>query len=240
MRSTPRFVGYLLLAAALLGFSGTRVAGQPVADHLECYKVKDPQAKITYTADLDGLVAEPGCKIKVPAAMACVPTTKTNVQPMPPGGGGTGIPNSFFCYKVKCPKAALPALVGADQFGSRTVTASASKLLCAPLGGPATTTTTTTATTTTIVCSGAAGVACAACGSCGSGVCAVGEPPGGTCEHPLSSQPTSSSVCVNGTNCDFGASCGNDTSCGAGGGTSIFCVIVPAGGSAPHCCVACP
>ena len=59
--------------------------GAQVPDHLKCYKVKDPQAKTTYTADLAGLVAEPGCTIKVPAIMACVPASKTNVQPMPPG-----------------------------------------------------------------------------------------------------------------------------------------------------------
>ena len=94
-----------------------------VPDHLKCYKVKDSLTKVTYTADLDGLVAEPGCSIKVPAAMACVPATKTIVgPPFPPGGGGTGTPNSFFCYKVKCPKVTLPTLDGTDQFGSRTVT----------------------------------------------------------------------------------------------------------------------
>jgi hypothetical protein len=54
-------------------------SAQPVPDHLNCYKVKDPQAKTTYTADLGGLVAEPGCTIKVPAVTACVPATKMNV-----------------------------------------------------------------------------------------------------------------------------------------------------------------
>jgi hypothetical protein len=110
-------------------------AAQPT-DHLACYKIKDSQAKATYTANVGGLAAEPGCIIKVPATMACVPATKTNVQPMPPGGGGTGTPNSFFCYKVKCPKATLPTLAGADQFGSRTVTPKTTSLLCAPLAGP--------------------------------------------------------------------------------------------------------
>ena len=71
--------------------TGTWVAptGAQVPDHLNCYKIKDPQAKATYTADLGGLVAEPGCTIKVPAKLACVPATKTNVAPTPPGTGGT-------------------------------------------------------------------------------------------------------------------------------------------------------
>ncbi len=121
----------------------TSVVAQPT-DHLACYKVKDSAAKATYMATVGGLAVQAGCTIKVPSTMACVPATKTNVMPPPPGGGGTGTPNSFFCYKVKCPKAALPTLTGADQFGSRTVTPSAAKILCAPLAGPPTTTTTTT------------------------------------------------------------------------------------------------
>ena len=44
-------------------------AAQPIRDHLECYKVKDPQPKARYTADVAGLTAEPGCTIKVPATM---------------------------------------------------------------------------------------------------------------------------------------------------------------------------
>ena len=64
---------------------------------------------------------------------ACVPATKTNVVPTPPGGGATGTPNSFFWYKVKCPRATLPTLPGYDQFGNRTVAPKTARLLCAPL-----------------------------------------------------------------------------------------------------------
>src|SRR5262249_52166218 len=94
---------------------------QAQSDHLRCYKVRDPQPPTSYTADLGGLVADTGCTIRLPAKMACVPSTKTNVTPTPPGGGGTGTPNSFFCYRVKCPPNSHPALSGADQFGIRTV-----------------------------------------------------------------------------------------------------------------------
>ena len=52
--------------------------GQPVPDHLKCYKPKDPQQKATYTADIVGLTAEPGCIVKVPAKLTCVPAIKTN------------------------------------------------------------------------------------------------------------------------------------------------------------------
>lgn len=154
MRFTTALATVSSLTTALIAFGGKPASAQPFADHLKCYKVKDdPAAKATYTADLGGLVAEPGCVIRVPAKIACIPATKTNVAPLPPGGGGTGQPNAFFCYKVKCPKAALPPLTGSDQFGTRTVTLSAPKLLCAPIA-PATTTTTTTSTTTTTLASG--------------------------------------------------------------------------------------
>ncbi len=131
-------------------------AGGAALDHLKCFKIKDPQAKAKYTADLDvvsgtaGGISEPGCTIKVPAIMACVPTVKTNVTPTPPGIPDQGTPNSFFCYKVKCPAVAHPALSGTDQFGSRTVEVkTGSRLLCAPLAGPPTTTSTTPSSTTT-------------------------------------------------------------------------------------------
>ena len=135
----------IALTVVLIAFGVA--SAQSTADHLKCYKVKDPQPKVAYTADLGGLVAEPGCKIKVPAVMACVPATKTNVSPPPENGGaGTGtVPDAFGCYKVKCPKAALPTLALNDQFGSRSVTPVAAKLLCAP-SAPTTTTTTTTTT----------------------------------------------------------------------------------------------
>ena len=124
--------------AALAGFFLTvAVSVGAQTDHLKCYKIKDPQAKATYTADLGGLTAEPGCLIKVPAKLACVPASKTNVTPPPPGTGGTGTPNTFGCYKVKCPKGTLPPLTLRDQFGSRVVTPSVSKMLCAP-SAPAT------------------------------------------------------------------------------------------------------
>src|SRR5881628_1615994 len=105
---------------------------QPVGDHLKCYKVRDPQVKAAYSADLGGLVAEPGCTINVPAIMACVPSSKTNVTPEPPGTGGSGTPNAFGCYKIKCPKVTLPAIPLNDQFGTRDVTPSKPRLLCAP------------------------------------------------------------------------------------------------------------
>jgi hypothetical protein len=127
----PRLAALIILALGL----ASSASAQSVADHLRCYKVKDPQAKAAYTADLDGLVAEPGCKIAVPGHLFCTQTTKTNVAPTPPGGAdNTGAAGRFLCYKVKCPKATLPAVPWHDQFGMRTLTAAtkAASLVCAP------------------------------------------------------------------------------------------------------------
>jgi len=72
---------------------------QPIADHLKCYKVKDSQAKATYTAHLTGLTDEPGCLVKVPGTLLCVDTTKTDVTPVPPGGADdSGPAGRFMCH----------------------------------------------------------------------------------------------------------------------------------------------
>ena len=107
----------LLLAVAL----ARAAAAQAVPDHLECYRVKDRAARGRYTATLAGLSVEPGCVIKVPAQLVCVPAAKTNVTPRLPGGRNGATPGPFGCYKVRCPRAPLPEVRLDDQFGSRTV-----------------------------------------------------------------------------------------------------------------------
>jgi hypothetical protein len=155
------------LVVAVLAVLISTAQAHAQTDHLTCYKVKDPQAKASYTAKLEALAVAPGCKIKVPAKLACVPTTKTiSGPPFPPGGGGTGTPNSFFCYKVKCAKATLPTLAGSDQFGSRTVTPKGTALLCAPMAGATNATTTSTTTTTTTT-----GPTCTTNADCGADLC---------------------------------------------------------------------
>jgi hypothetical protein len=120
-----------------------------VPSHLKCYKIKDAQAKAKYTADVNGLTPEAGCQVKVPGKLLCAASTKTSVAPAPPGGGANDPAGSFVCYKLKCPKAALPVLSVSDQFGTRNVTPTTAKMLCAPIAAPTTTTTSTTTVTTT-------------------------------------------------------------------------------------------
>jgi hypothetical protein len=125
-----------------------------VPDHLKCYKIKDPQAKATYTADLGGLVPEPGCTVKVPAKLLCVQVTTTNVNPPPINAPPANPPGDFLCYEVKCPRSGRFPVPFTDQFGARTVEANAAKMLCAPriVGFPTSTVTTTSSTTTTTRC----------------------------------------------------------------------------------------
>jgi len=190
MKPALSAVGQLVALVVVSMTLALPAGAQPIADHLKCYKVKDPQAKTTYTADLGGLVAEPGCTIKVPAIMACVPATKTNVTPTPPGSGGTGTPNAFGCYKIKCPKATLPAVPLNDQFGTRDVTPSVPRLLCAPAAPPPPTTTTTTTSCPP-----------ATAAYCGSADCGEGGMP--------SCDPTFSPACPQGMTCTtMGTSCG--------------------------------
>src|SRR5688572_525219 len=136
---------FSIVAMVMAAMGPARMAlSQPVADHLKCYKVKSPEAKATYTADLNGLTPESGCVIRVPADLMCVPTAKTGVSPVPPGGGPSGVPNAFNCYRVRCPKTELPAVANQDQFGTRTASPKFAKMLCAPAEPPAIPTTTTT------------------------------------------------------------------------------------------------
>lgn len=167
MRAFTMIVALAVLAGA---GSATALAEGPVADHLQCYRVRDPQHHFTYTADLDGLTVAHGCVIKLPAKFTCVPTVKENVVPTPPGGGPTGTPNGFNCYYVKCPKTTLPPVPAEDQFGSRTVVPFMANMLCAPFGAPTTTTTTTPSTTTTTMAV-----------TCAGGLIACGRPCAGTC-----------------------------------------------------------
>jgi hypothetical protein len=219
-----------LVALGLAGLTMMRTAPASAQrpDHLTCYRIKDSQARGSYTADLDGLVPEPGCTIKTPPVMACVPTTKTNVTPPPPGGGATGTPNSFFCYKAKCRKAARPTIGGTDQFGSHNAAPSSAKLLCAPFVEATITTTSTTrplalCTTTTVqMCgNGSPPHTCAPFGACPGGQTCQTDASGCSCVGPA--PPCSGAgvfFCSVGT-CPAGQTC--QTVCGADGNLSCQC-----------------
>ena len=131
----PVLVGLALAFVARVG------GATDVFDHLACSKVKDPAGRAAYSVDLLPHVApfppESGCVVRVPAKLLCVSTVKSNVTPVPPGGpAGLPLPAELLvCYKLKCPKATLSVPV-TDQFGSRTLTAKAPSIICAPANVP--------------------------------------------------------------------------------------------------------
>lgn len=127
--------------AISIGIFGVVITAAPPAmtDDLRCYKVKDPQAKVKYVADIEGITAEPGCTIQVPATTVCVPGTTTHLTPPLPG---SPLPTfkGLACYKTKCPRQKpkqVPSNVRVDdRFGDRSVKPSASQLLCVPVDTP--------------------------------------------------------------------------------------------------------
>ena len=102
-------------------------------DHLKCYKAKDPETKTRYTADLlsfGPLPNETDCQIRVPAKIVC-DAVAASFDPTPPLRIGQPLAELFVCYKLKCPKQKIE-LSATDEFGTRTVTVGAPRLLCAP------------------------------------------------------------------------------------------------------------
>jgi hypothetical protein len=128
-----------------------------VADHLKCYRIKDP-LKLGGTVDLDTpqFGIDRGCRISK-ARLFCVPATKTNVavtnkatkEPITPLPVSGPDPGDRVCYQVKCPAAVADQEV-TDQFGTRVLAKFRTSLVCVPAvkGPPPPTTTTTTSTST--------------------------------------------------------------------------------------------
>lgn len=202
MRTTHAMLSTAIVIGTLLPLA----ARAQVPDHLKCYKVKDPSAKATYTADLGGLTPEPGCVVKVPAKLFCVESTKTNVQPTPPGAPDGPAAGHFVCYQVKCPKGAVSGVAVTDQFGSRILTPSAAQILCAPAQVPGSTTSTTTSTSSTTIAGPTttsssttsttvpSGLCCPFIEGCGSYV--LGGCPGGSAGPPGSVCNGTTGVCT--------------------------------------------
>ena len=147
-----------LLVAAAVSVMLSAPAVAQVADHLKCYKVKDP-LKLAGTADLDTpqFGVDAGCQISR-AKLFCVPATKTHVvvadkttkEPIAPLPVSGPDPGDRVCYTVKCP-AAVAAQEVTDQFGTRTLSKFKASLVCVPaVKGSLPTTTTVTTTTTTL------------------------------------------------------------------------------------------
>jgi len=135
----PR-IARTIAPAVLLVVTIAAPARAQVADHLKCYKIRDP-VKLAAVVDLDSpqFGLEAGCKV-TPAKMFCVPARKTVISavdkatglpitPLPVTGPD---PGDRICYKVKCPEPFPPDTEATDQFGTRRLTKLKPFMLCAP------------------------------------------------------------------------------------------------------------
>jgi len=128
------------LAVGLALLAGSAHA-QILDDHLECFKTKDTHKKTFYTAQVEGFAPRHGCVVKLPAAMLCLPTPEPAMFPSPPAASPGDTQQAVLCYKIRCKKGVLPALVVADQFGSRRVKPKRPHFFCTPAGAAVTSTT---------------------------------------------------------------------------------------------------
>jgi hypothetical protein len=140
MKSFARSMSTILLLA---GFTGSALAGvDPVRDHLRCDKVTDPSRffavvnlDVGFEAETVGVLDSTGCKVKLKSMKLCAPVAKTvtetdaTILPVV----GQDLVNGFLCYRARCPKADRASVLVSDQFGSRTVTVSATTEICTPV-----------------------------------------------------------------------------------------------------------
>lgn len=122
--------------AAGIGASPSGAAPFNGGDHVACYKLHDTAKKQGYTATVGSntLGAQDGCAIKTPAALFCIGSVKEDLSPPPfPATMGPNIQDqAYLCYKLKCSNGSIPLTVN-DQFaGTRGITVTKSKMLCAP------------------------------------------------------------------------------------------------------------
>jgi len=135
----PRHFTAIAVMSALALTTG--LAQAQVADHLKCYKLKDP-LRLKALADLPTpqFGADSGCTVSA-TKYFCVPAekevlsaenkrTKTPITPLPLAVDPA--PGDVICYKAKCPAAAPADQLVTDQFGSRTISKLKAQLVCTP------------------------------------------------------------------------------------------------------------
>jgi hypothetical protein len=99
---------------------------------------------------------------------ACVPTTKSNVTPTPPGGAWSSPVPARSSATAACPKSVSEN--ANDQFGNRVILLKASRFLCAPADVAAPAPGLPTSTTTTLPGDNTCRFSNGECtGSCGAG-----------------------------------------------------------------------
>jgi hypothetical protein len=138
-RARPWLLSTAILVAVLAAGSAH---GQPVQavvldlDHLKCYEVTKDPVQGSAIVDLLGLHfgREESCEVMLRAQFLCAKNSKATVNGVGAGNdplGGT-LDSDFLCYNLKCARNAVREVQILDQFGERTVTIRAAKMLCTP------------------------------------------------------------------------------------------------------------
>jgi hypothetical protein len=125
-------------AAALLGltlWSGPALAA--ANDHLACYRVGDAN-EASASVDLTTLPfgVDSGCTVEAKARELCIPATgevlvggPNDADPVP----ASEIAQERLCYRIDCPRRALPPVVATDRFGARRVALRRPRMFCTPV-----------------------------------------------------------------------------------------------------------
>jgi hypothetical protein len=133
---------FLLAIGLIAGLAGTAVAQPQHLDHLKCYKIKDP-ANFSASVTLEALQTQFGleqCTMKGKGKFFCVPVDKTVTaykdKTKPPLNGMSLVSQKLaedrICYRLKCPKVAIPTIGVSDQFGTRDIGRFVPIMLCTP------------------------------------------------------------------------------------------------------------
>ena len=121
-------------------------------DHLDCQRIRDPEARQRARATLvpadPAFATREGCTLMLPARYLCTASEAADVRPEPPGAAPGPEAHAYLCYRARCGGERQQVSVR-DRFGERVVALKGTRLVCAPRELPDASTTTTTTFTTT-------------------------------------------------------------------------------------------
>jgi hypothetical protein len=125
-------VGWIALAALVVGATTASAQFDPAFNHLFCYGIHEAPGQARFTPVVVDIETQLGLEEDVSVSrpsMLCAPARKTGggLDPLPP----TAVPH-FTCYRPKRGDSRGVAVQLTDQFGTGTYTITSRRMLCAP------------------------------------------------------------------------------------------------------------